>query len=693
MDIFVRNIPDEASKKSLNDFFREKLRLLNIHEFGFERLRSRGCGLLTLLTAQKGQRFLDNYSDTRRPLFHLSRPLRCSKSREEPDELKLRSIAKEAKDKAKSAGAVPNGVTLKEKHTHANTLARFDCKLLSCGTWVYLDGELTHVSHVQYLCFGTLYFGKTTLALILKGNAKSEESSIRLDFSYSTCIESITVGSLQNPTLTLTLRAAPRMFEVPETPEVDELAIGMMNLFRSQRAPRKPRRIRMASLEPAHASLVGNCFTYQVTLCAGEQLHLVRARLASDLGMPRSIYWPCRTIRGSTNTFVSQMDSMNSVMAGAYKHFDFALKFQIQRLALNGYLPPDTVVKLLHTISQIVQRSGMELAVRSVRKLFKQIPYAGPEADSTCFAPTHLISLLCENEETCKSEESLMFSILKKHPHMVMVHRVVVTPTGIYLEGPNAEVKNRVLRKFADKVKDSFLRVNFVDEDYETLFYSPFVSLERIYQSRFKTVLGSPIVVAGKSFEFLGFSHSSLREQVCWFMCPVEHEGVRLTARDVVAGLGDFTEFRSPAKCGARIGQAFSETPVSVKIQSDVIMEIEDVGRPNGRVFSDGCGTLSVGVLAKIWHSYPSSQSKPTLFQVRYGGKSKLARPFDRDVLTFDHNRCQGHAFPRYKIGGRCGLYPSFHDQVSCTTYGPGNMQWRLSHSAAISQSSFDKDT
>ena len=623
MDIFVRNIADEASKKSLNDFFREKLRQINVHEFSFERLRSRGCGLLTLLTPEKGQKFLDNYSDPRRPLRHHSRIMYCKKSQDEPDALKIRAIAKEAKDKAKSGGVLSNGITLKEKQPYPDTLAKFDCRILSCGTWDYLEGELTHVSHVRYLCFGTLHFGKTTLALVLKGNPNSKESSVRLDFSYATCIESITTGSFQNPTLTLTLRAAPRMFEVPEISEDVHLALGMMSLLQ-RRPPRKPKRIRMASLEPGHAALVGNCFTYQVTLCAGDQLHLVKAKLDSHPGMPRSIYWPCQTVRRSSNAFVSQVASLNTFMAGVYSHFDFALKFQIQRLALNGYLPPATIVNLLPIISEIVKRSDMELGIRSVRKLFKQIPYAGPEADSTCFSTQHLINLLYENEDACKQEESLMFSILKKHPHMVMVHRVVVTPTGIYLEGPNAEVKNRVLRKFSDKVKDSFLRVSFVDEDYEGLFYSPFIDLQRIYQTRFKMVLGSPIVLAGKSFEYLGFSHSSLREQVCWFMCPIEHEGVRLTARDVVAGLGDFTEFRSPAKCGARIGQAFSETPVSVTIPSEVIREIPDVERPNGRVFSDGCGTLSLGVLMKIWKNYPSSQSKPTLFQIRYGGKSGL---------------------------------------------------------------------
>ncbi|KAI4158772.1 MAG: hypothetical protein LQ342_007167 [Letrouitia transgressa] len=57
----------------------------------------------------------------------------------------------------------------------------------------------------------------------------------------------------------------------------------------------------------------------------------------------------------------------------------------------------------------------------------------------------------------------------------------------------------------------------------------------------------------------------------------------------VIKDLGDFSAIRSPAKCAARIGQAFSQTFSSVALSRSAIREIPDVKR-NNRVFSDGVG-------------------------------------------------------------------------------------------------------
>lgn len=124
--------------------------------------------------------------------------------------------------------------------------------------------------------------------------------------------------------------------------------------------------------------------------------------------------------------------------------------------------------------------------------------------------------------------------------------------------------------------------------------------------------------------QFLGFSHSSLRSQACWFMAPFTLNGELLHAKSVISRLGDFSKIRSPAKCAARIGQAFSQTFSSIKLPSEVIRTLPDVKVKN-RIFSDGVGTCSQSVMKMICKEYAQSKNlNPTVFQIRYKGKHFL---------------------------------------------------------------------
>lgn len=198
-----------------------------------------------------------------------------------------------------------------------------------------------------------------------------------------------------------------------------------------------------------------------------------------------------------------------------------------------------------------------------------------------------------------------------------------MTPAGIYLYGPDPETKNRVLRKYSEHI-DYFLRVQFCDEDGQQVRYNPQVSNDRIFYSRFKSVLNNGFNIAGRQYGFLGFSHSSLRSQSCWFMAPFTYQGTLHLYQKVIQDLGDFSQIHCPAKCAARIGQAFSDTPNAIPLGSVEVVDIPDVTR-NGRVFSDGVGTFSPSVLKQILDALPKKHLvKPTVFQIRHSGAYRL---------------------------------------------------------------------
>ena len=126
--------------------------------------------------------------------------------------------------------------------------------------------------------------------------------------------------------------------------------------------------------------------------------------------------------------------------------------------------------------------------------------------------------------------------------------------------------------------------------------------------------------IAGEHFDFPGFSHSSLRTQTCWFMRAFVEDGSLLFARKLIQNLGNFSSIRCPAKCAARISQAFSETTHTFYIDPRTVDILPDIER-NGYTFTDGCGTVS----SATWRSLKkalASRKQPTCYQIRYQGKS-----------------------------------------------------------------------
>lgn len=97
----------------------------------------------------------------------------------------------------------------------------------------------------------------------------------------------------------------------------------------------------------------------------------------------------------------------------------------------------------------------------------------------------------------------------------------------------------------------------------------------------------------------------------------------------VISNLGTFTHITSPARCAARIGQAFSETPFSLSLEelNVEVRFIKDVKSKDGtRVFSDGVGTISRQLLEEIQWALPPKKTPPTCLQIRWAGaKGMLA--------------------------------------------------------------------
>lgn len=617
MEVFIRNLPLQTTEDEIRRHVEPALRGLSISQFYWEVLRNKGCAKLTILDREKGNRFLTLYGSgpgrraAQLPIILGGKRIQCLQSRNQPAAHILRALSLGQQATSTTEASHPK--------THERPSRTFECSAIHCGVWDYNRQDLVFISHFQDQSAWKANFGKRSCTIA----ATLARRSPRLVIPYSS-VHSLTVGSNHQPSFTLSLTEAPRISACAQdnSPGVEDASLDnlLRSLLKFNPSPtrNRPDRKRISGLDSQHATVAAGCLVYRLLLknandCDRTQL----LRKARDL--PPNISHETALV-DATKSFGNEISDLHTELSISYRGLSFRIRFQLQKLAQNGLLQPRLVRALLPIAVEVARRSGADVAAQVFQKLENHISFPGPETTADEIAVQALTSIVMGLEKTIKWEKSHLGSMQKESEQHALIHKAMVTPTGVHLDGPHLDTKNRVIRKYSSHT-DHFLRVIFCDEDWEPCRFDREVSLAEIFHERFQNVLDVGINIAGLRFEFLGFSHSSLRAASCWFMAPFVDNGRQLFAGEVIRGLGDFSKFRSPAKCAARIGQAFSDTVSSIPIPLESVREIEDVVR-NGSTFSDGVGTISPSILRLIWNKHGSSRiPKPTLFQFRYAGK------------------------------------------------------------------------
>ncbi|KAL8851617.1 MAG: hypothetical protein Q9221_003454 [Calogaya cf. arnoldii] len=643
MEVFVRNLPQEATEKQVNQYFRPILADLSINVFHCQKPRNKGYAKITLLNRQLGQRFLDvhgqltsgheGFKTVKKPLRHMNRPLNCSLSNNSPDEYILKSLQREQTDKAMAKWrhkANPKAPSVVTSVDNKRMRRSFDFNIIHCGAMDYVENDLAFVPYYGQIRSGRLTFGRK-FVLVDFNPSIVQTSAQQMEIPYSS-IQSLMIGRSTNPYVTLSLDVAPRLYEKVSLDEND--LVGGMNRLGLKYAQKKhnvPIRRRTTAIDPLHRAVVASCLCYRFQVYPTDITYILALKRLP--GYPDIVSWDMTVLQQTP--FHIQMTKLNNALnLNSYQTHSFELKFQLQRLAQNGYLPPYKVIQLMHMMSQTFPNPDKSTLADAVRKLTCQIPFPGAETEAADLSLVTLGDLLINNYEKITHEKVYARDLTTQYEQIAMIYKAMVTPVGIYLSGPEPEIKNRVLRKYS-AFTSYFLQATFADEDGEPIRYDRTTSLEGVYHERFKAVLEGNITIAGLPYEFLGFSHSSLRAQTCWFMAPFTWEGHLHHARAVIKGLGDFSAIRSPAKCAARIGQAFSQAFSSVQIPRHAFRQLPEVERIDAnnirRTFSDGVGTCSKAILRLIWAAYAQSRTwKPTVCQIRYAGAKGMISLDDR---------------------------------------------------------------
>ncbi|ETW86290.1 hypothetical protein HETIRDRAFT_443820 [Heterobasidion irregulare TC 32-1] len=302
----------------------------------------------------------------------------------------------------------------------------------------------------------------------------------------------------------------------------------------------------------------------------------------------------------------------------------WAVAFQVEALLRNGLVNTRELLDLQRPIDAIVAQHGSQ-ANEILRQYSVALRMRKPhENPLQCF------------ERACTEDVEPM----KLSGSTFACHHVTFTPTRLLLEGPYVMQSNSVIRKYPPEFAENFIRVDFKDEDRLSYRFEGKVDATWFLQVRVGDALKKGFELAGRRFEFLGYSTSALREHAVWFVAPFEYpKGQLVTAETIRQSLGDFSGvIRQPSKYAARLAQAFTATETSVEIilPDQLDDDMPDLGK-EPYIHTDGVGTISPELGDMIWQAlcrerkHMSSRSvKPSAYQIRFMGYKGVVVVDDR---------------------------------------------------------------
>ncbi|KAE8420364.1 RNA dependent RNA polymerase-domain-containing protein [Aspergillus pseudocaelatus] len=608
MEVFLHRVPADLNRHGFKRELHPFMKYLRIQDFICDKPRKKRFGTITFLHVSDGERFLQTYGEKQSPHGPLPGELKsnlnllgvdvcCKPSRYPPKPFALRTLEHEAQERAKGYQERPEESVV------------FEMQQYSCGRCDFLGDRLTYSPEVQWSAGGTVKF-KTRSMIV---NVIPE---CRIQIPLATIISLI--YSIDG-TLTVTLSDVPFFFKVMG-PSYNPVGIPSSQ-------------IRLSCLGNGHDQIVGQCLVYQFKVSVVDFRANIERLKDWEITIHRYDLSTARSLLSSQTVLVEFHKLLNELAeCTRKKSVPFGILFQLQALAQNAYLHPTTSRQLTERLCKKFAEDRAagrgSITVDGIRKLFNMIGWPFPGDDPWGYEVDSLMATLEENHREIQDGFAYREGLHENTPNMTKVYRVNVTPTRITLHGPEMEPQNRILRKFPNH-HDNFIRVQFCDENGGDLLFNAGMDYKDIF-ARFKDIMTRGIQIAGRTYSFLGFSHSSLRSHVVWFSSPfIDDNGHMQTHFSIINAIGQFSHITSPARCAARIGQAFTETPFMVPLEKHgvLVSTTSDLTSPDGsRVFSDGVGAISREVVESIWADIPLKRGNPTCFQIRLGGaKGMLA--------------------------------------------------------------------
>lgn len=509
MDIFVRNLPESMTEKQLTRYFSVPFSRFGLATFQCTKAKGKKFATVTVLDVVKGNRFLSVHGQiadgigkpvkAKQQLWHMNLPVYCQISRDKPDRFLISSLQRQEK-----ASRPINQESRQDQFQSGGSAKRsFSICQVSIGQLDYERDDLIFVKQYQQTISGSLTFTSRQVFVTLhqptQNHGQTQEHHLEIPYS---SIQSYIASSKQQFSLTLSLFAAPRIFRKLTDMNTLQNFLASLGIDSSstlgQKGPQVERQ-RVRGLDGLHEAIISSCLCYRFRLLDPQDMGAVY-RLKKSSEVPSPISMSFRSIFQSN--LATQLKRLQAALSDEVSpNIAFNLKFQMHKLALNGYLSPEHVLGLFESLKKELNDDNADAYVDAIRQMMDSLPFRGPGAEASDFTVTNLIDTIRHNVTKTQGRPSFR-AAMAQYEHIIWVHKAMVTPAGIYLDGPTPEVKNRVLRRYSP-FPNHFISVSFREEDGEMIRSSTGTSNATIYKDRFKKILDNSITIAGRHFEVM----------------------------------------------------------------------------------------------------------------------------------------------------------------------------------------------
>lgn len=641
MEVYMRNLAFTVNKTNLKteiakalhhqDFLSVTVVPMNFEVHIFPR-RGRArtqCGVLTLPTEAIGEQFLRIYGG-QRPRKHITIGTRItfSQSNKPPRADILEEIRR--------VPFVDPRVEERRRDTESQLRARpVSVQCLQFG-WECRDNVFSVEWEHQCPGYGRLMYSQDQREFRIKLFA---ENNIHIIVIQAAQVQwaSAEDDESRNPVIFFSL-AQPPSYET-EVPPLDVLSMLERLTLENGEETRPPpaSRERWSAIDTSHAEVAPYVSVAVRLVCQGaSDLETFRwISSLANIGLQPFTYPVAR--RGLFAPAVRQE------YESWLKSLPWAIAFQVESMTRDIYLDLKEMLMLRGRIENMINAQGVPHVVNFLRHFAIQLKtlfhYEDDSQGNT--GSVEELFVRCEQDYVPPSRKPSLAGLAETFDCL----HVTVTPTTMKLAGPFPERSNRVMRLYPQN-HDSFLRVNFTDDNKLHLRFDREVDGQAFIKRRVGDMLHKGIWIAGRHFDFLAYSQSALKEHAVWFVKPfVDSKGQRVTAATIIDGLGTFDGLahdpqliNCPARYGARISQAFTATDSSVSAEAEEVFILEDIEDTSGKwCFTDGVGTISPELIRAIWKELRARRRRtrntppyPRAVQIRFMGS--------KGMLSVDYN-------------------------------------------------------
>ena len=535
----MRNIAFSAKAIDIKIALAEKLHRppfptdppLNFH---VQLFRKKGCGMLTLPTKEIGNTFLLTYGHTsitvngRSIKFQLSdRPVNegrvrhiCSIPWEDPAVLETRNRQRAADSEPIELQQFAFG------HFCRDGCFLVDSDSLGNGN-IACDLDLRKIRlTVQQGTSDTSSEPDSFFSSLLSPTTSFESRKV-VSYTPSQIKRVIATDSSQTPYLVILDSDTPPIFESQRPTSITNI-IKLLGLEESN----KQSSDRLTSLHD-NRQMPPSCHSLCLTFSSHDEI-LVFLERCRRLGLT--------SVQIREDGIRTREESHIEAMAELDRHLlamKFELAFEVEKAVLNGHLEPFEIFSLSNTIHSL-SSSPTGLPPAAFRFFVTRLQGFHPgrrsrmhsRGSKPSVAPLSLHQQLIDATKNYSVKSNLkIFTPYLVSPGTFDSYHLIVTPTSRYLEGPIPDQSNSVLRRFGNH--ECFLRVSIQDERRSPLRREPGIDISKLLESRFGVLLTNGLHLAGRQYEFLGYSMSGLREHSVWFVTPFESDTERMDASKI----------------------------------------------------------------------------------------------------------------------------------------------------------------